>query len=84
MVRKKKKRHEVDGGKPHERMDKMARGGSHRIQGAVPKSHKGIFTAKADKAGKSVHEMAEEHKHDSGKLGNEARLALTFQKMAKK
>lgn len=44
---------------------------------------KGAFTAQAEKAGKTVHEMAEEHKHDSGKLGRRARLALTFQKMAK-
>jgi len=52
----------------------------------IQKAHlkKGAFTASANKAGKSVHEFAEEHKHSSGKVGKRARLALTFQKMAKK
>ena len=44
----------------------------------------GAFTAKAKKAGKSVHEYAEEKKDAPGRLGKQARLALTFEKMAKK
>ena len=46
------------------------------IGGAI--KHPGAFTAAADRAGKSVHAMAESHKHDSGKLGARARLALTL------
>lgn len=49
------------------------------MQKAVPESHKGIFTAKAEKAGETVHEYAEEKKNAPGKLGKEARLALTFE-----
>lgn len=45
---------------------------------------KGAFTAQADKAGKGVHEFAEEHKGDSGTTGKRARLALTFEKMGDK
>lgn len=52
----------------------------------IQKAHlkKGAFTAQANRAGKSVHQFAEEHKHDSGTTGKRARLALTFQKMARK
>ena len=35
---------------------------------AVPENHKGIFTAKAKAAGKSVHEYAEEEKNAPGWL----------------
>jgi hypothetical protein len=45
------------------------------------KVHKGAFTKKANAAGKSVHEMAEEHKSDSGKTGAQARSALGFEAM---
>ena len=44
----------------------------------------GAFTKKANKAGESVHSYAEEKKDASGKTGKQARLALTFEKMAKK
>ncbi len=54
------------------------------IPKAVPKSHEGKFTAKAERAGKSVHEYAEEEKHAPGALGKEARLAQTFEGMAHK
>jgi hypothetical protein len=49
----------------------------------IQKAHlkKGAFTKQAKAHHKSVHEYAEEHKHDSGKLGRRARLALTFQNM---
>lgn len=58
---------------------------SKKSGGWIKKAHlkKGAFTAQAKHAGKTVHEMAEEHKGDSGKMGKRARLALTFQKMAK-
>lgn len=39
---------------------------------------KGVFKNAAARAGKSTHEFAEEHKHDSGKTGKRARLALAF------
>lgn len=43
--------------------------------------HPGAETAAAKRAGESVHQYAEEHKHDSGKSGARARLALTFEGM---
>ena len=54
------------------------------MKAAVPESHKGLFTKKADAAGKSVHEYAEEEKHAGGTLGKEANLALTFENEAHK
>lgn len=39
---------------------------------------KGVFKAAAQRAGMSTHAFAEKHKHDSGKTGNRARLALAF------
>ncbi len=56
--------------------------GNHWIQRAHLK--KGAFTRQANAHHKTVHQYAEEHKHDSGKLGRRARLALTFQHMANK
>ena len=53
----------------------MAENPKKWIQGAVPESHKGVFKKKAQAAGKTTKEFAEEHKHDSGKLGSEARFA---------
>jgi hypothetical protein len=54
------------------------------IQKAVPESHKGIFTAKAERAGKGVQEYAREKQDAPGALGKQARLALTFAKMGHK
>jgi len=54
------------------------------MQKAVPESHKGIFTKKAEAAGESVHEFAEQEKDKGGKIGKEANLALTFEKEASK
>lgn len=54
------------------------------IRSAVKPENKGKFTAKAEAAGKSVKEFAAEKKDAPGALGKEARLATTFQKMAKK
>lgn len=56
--------------------------GDHFIQGIHLK--KGAFTAQAKRAGKSVHQFAEEKKNAGGKTGKRARLALTFEKMAHK
>lgn len=46
------------------------------IAGAIKKP--GSFTKSAKAAGKSTSEFAQEHKHDSGKTGQRARLALTL------
>jgi len=54
------------------------------IQSAIKPQNEGKFTEKADAAGKSVHEYAEEKKDAPGKLGKQARLALTFEGMSKK
>lgn len=58
-----------------------AKGG--KVDKWIGKMHmkKGAFTKQADRAGKSVHEMAEEKKDAPGKTGKRARLALTFEKM---
>ena len=42
------------------------------------KGTEGSFSAAAKRAGKSTHELAEEKKHSSGKIGKRARLALAF------
>lgn len=47
------------------------------IQAATENAH-GQFKAKAEAAGKSTREFAEEHKDSPGKLGKQARLALTL------
>lgn len=41
----------------------------------------GSFRKSAQKAGKSTHAFAEEHKGESGKTGKRARLALTLMGM---
>ena len=51
----------------------------HWMQTAVKPSHKGLFTEKANAAGKSVSEYAHEKEHAKGTLGKEARLALVFE-----
>jgi hypothetical protein len=53
----------------------LGKGGSFTIK------HPGAETAAAKRAGKSVHEYAEEHKHDSGTAGARARSALGFEAM---
>lgn len=47
------------------------------IQKATAGSH-GQFKAKAEKAGKSTREFAQEHKGSPGLLGKQARLALAL------
>ncbi len=54
------------------------------IQDAVKPSKKGVFKAKAEKAGESTAEYASEKASAPGALGREARLAQTFSKMRKK
>jgi len=49
------------------------------MKSAVKPSHKGLFTAKAKRAGMSVSAYAQKEKHAKGKLGKEARLALVFE-----
>lgn len=46
--------------------------------------HPGSFTTKAKAAGLSVHTLAEEKKHAKGKIGAQARLALTLEAMHKR
>jgi hypothetical protein len=52
------------------------------IQEAV--SEPGAFTAKAEKAGMSVQAYARKQKKAPGKLGKQARLALTLKKLSQK
>jgi hypothetical protein len=47
-------------------------------KGISHRGTKGVFKEAAARAGKSTSEFAQEHKHDSGKTGNRARLALAF------
>lgn len=54
------------------------------IQAAVPKSHEGKFTAKAEVAGKGVQEYAREKAGAGGTLGHEAQFALNMKHMAGK
>ena len=46
------------------------------IQGAI--KHPGALTRSAHKAGQSVSKFAQAHKHDSGKTGQRARLAIVL------
>lgn len=58
----------------------MAEKRKHKFIKAAIK-HPGALRAKAEAAGESTHEFAEEHKHDSGTTGNQARLGLTLMGM---
>ena len=49
------------------------------IKGAI--KHPGAMTAAAEREGVSNSKYEQEHKHDSGKAGQRARLALTLKKM---
>ena len=59
----------------------MSDSSSSWMQSAVIPSHKGIFTAKAKKAGMSVPKYAAKKASAGGTLGKEARLAQTFAKL---
>ena len=51
------------------------------IKKAIKPQNKGDFKAKAEKAGESTSEFADEKKDAPGKLGKEARLAGTLMGM---
>lgn len=51
------------------------------IQGAVKRP--GALTRKANKAGEGVQTYARQHAHDKGLTGQQARLAMTFNKLRK-
>lgn len=51
------------------------------MQSAVIPSHKGLFSAKAKRAGYTTQEYARKKAHAPGTLGKEARLAETFEKL---
>ncbi len=53
------------------------------IQGAVKPANKGKFAAKANRAGESTAEYANEKASAPGKLGKEARFAKTMMKLKK-
>lgn len=51
------------------------------ISGAINPKHKGQFKKKAQKAGESTREFAEQEQGKGGKTGAQARLALTLMGM---
>jgi hypothetical protein len=53
----------------------------HWIQTAI--HHHGAFKKKAQAAGKTTEQFAEEHQHASGVLGHQARLAKTLMHLHK-
>lgn len=61
------------------RTQPMAR--KHKFIKAATANAHGQFRAKAEKAGESTRQYAEEHKGDSGRTGKQARLALTLMSM---
>ena len=72
-------------GKAHDKMNKEeveSLEEKNWIAGAIKKP--GAETAAAKKAGMSVQAYAEKHKHDSGKAGKRARLAITLKHMKEK
>lgn len=54
----------------------------HFIARAI--KHPGALTRKARAAGESPMQFAEQHKHDSGQTGRQARFAITLRSMRKK
>lgn len=62
----------------------MADGKKKWIKGAINPAHKGVFKAKAEAAGKTTREYATEHAGDSGKTGEQSRLAETLMGMHRK
>jgi hypothetical protein len=60
----------------------MASGKKKWIKGSI--KHPGSFREAAERAGKTTREFAKEHEHDSGKLGDRARLAETLMGMSRK
>ena len=66
------------------RSSRMEKKKKNWIKSAIPKSHEGKFSAKAERAGESTQEFAKKHEDAPGKLGKEARLAETLMKMGHK
>lgn len=58
-------------------------GDKHWIEKAIPKSHEGLFSAKAKRAGESTAEYARQHDKGDSKLAKQARLAETLMRMKK-
>lgn len=56
----------------------------HFIQKAIKPSHRGLFREKAERAGESTAEYAQQEEHAPGTLGHEARLAEILMHMNKK
>lgn len=54
------------------------------IKAAINPKHKGQFAAKARKAGMSTSAYARQKQHAGGRLGAQARLAMTLAKLRKK
>lgn len=54
------------------------------IKSAIKPSHRGIFKKKAQRAGMSTRQYAEKEKGAGGKLGSQARLALSLMSMHRK
>jgi hypothetical protein len=52
----------------------------HFIAGAIKRP--GALTRKAKAAGESPMQFAEQHKHDKGRTGRQARFALTLRTIA--
>ena len=57
--------------------------GGKWIKGAINPKHKGQFAAKAKAAGMTTRAYAEKMKANGGKVGSQARLALTLMRMHK-
>lgn len=72
---------EVEGGSPKSRLDRKSRasGGSNKWMQHLD-IKKGAMTEAAKREGVSNAKYEQEHKHDSGKAGKRARLALVFKK----
>ncbi len=60
------------------------RGVANWMKSAVKPSRKGVFAAKAARAGVSTAAFAQKEKHAGGTLGREATLAATFAKLRPK
>jgi hypothetical protein len=50
----------------------------HWVHGAIKRP--GALTRKAKAAGETVAEFSQKHKHDSGRTGDQSRLAITMRK----
>jgi hypothetical protein len=51
------------------------------VKEAIPKSHEGRLREKAERVGETTRQFAREHEHDSGKTGEQSRVAETLMGM---